>query len=188
MSKQRLREIVQETDWLWRALNAVRDIDPPCWCIGAGAIRNAVWDALHSRSTPSFLEDIDVAYFDRTELSAERDEQYRLALLKQEPDLPWEVTNQAGVHLWFETVFGHAVGPLESIEEAVASWPETATSIGVRLDRDDHLQIIAPLGLDDLFGMVVRRNPRRVSLEVYRKRIETKKYLERWPNATVVAA
>jgi hypothetical protein len=80
------------------------------------------------------------------------------------------------------------VEPLESIEDAVASWPETATSVGVRLDRDDQLQIMAPVGLDDLFGMVVRRNPRRVRSEVYRKRIETKKYLERWPNVTIVVA
>src|SRR5215471_11775939 len=187
MSEQRLREIVQNTHWLWRALNVVRDIDPPCWCIGAGAIRNAVWDALHNRSVPSFLADIDVAYFDRMELSREREEHYRLALLKQEPEFTWEVTNQAGVHRWFETVFGHAVEPLESIEDAVASWPETATSVGIRLGRDDTLQIIAPLGLDDLFGMVVRRNPRRVSPEAYQKRIETKRYLERWPNATIVA-
>jgi hypothetical protein len=186
MCEQQLREIIQDTQWLWRALKAVQAIDPPCWCIGAGAIRNAVWDALHGWSTSSFLADIDVAYFDQTDLSMERDEQYRLALLKQEADLPWDVTNQAGVHLWFATVFGHAVQPLESIEEAVRSWPETATSVGVRLDRDDQLRIIAPVGLDDLFGMVVRRNPRRVSPEVYRKRIETKKYLERWPKATIV--
>src|SRR5262245_48306103 len=158
MSEQQLRKIVQDTVWLWRALNAVRNVDPPCWCIGAGAVRNAVWDALHDRSVPSFLADIDVAYFDRMELSPVRDEQYRLALLKQEPNFTWEVTNQAGVHRWFETVFGQAVEPLQSIEDAVASWPETATSVGIRLDCDDELQITAPLGLDDLFGMVVRWN------------------------------
>lgn len=137
--------------------------------------------------TPSSLTDIDVAYFDRTDLSAENDERYRRELLRQEPDLPWEVTNQAGVHLWFQKVFGESVEPLESIEDAVASWPETVTSVGVQLDDDEHLRIIAPLGLDDLFDMVVRRNPRRVSVACYRKRIETKKYLERWPKVTIVA-
>jgi len=33
----------------------------------------------------------------------------------------WEVTNQAGVHLWFEREFGHPVHPLRSLVDAVAS-------------------------------------------------------------------
>ena len=45
------------------------------------------------------------------------------------PDVPWEVTNQAHVHLWFEEHFGHAVPPLSSLSDAVASWPEYATSV-----------------------------------------------------------
>ncbi len=188
MSEERLRQIVSETEWLWRALKAARDVDPPCWCIGARTIRNAVWDALHGLELPSFLADIDVTYFDGTDLSSAQDEQFRLALRNREPGLPWEVTSQAGVHLWFEKVFGHAVEPLESIEDAVASWPETATSVAVRLEHDDQLRIIAPLGLSELFEMVVRRNLRRVSTETYRERIKTKKYLERWPRVQIVSA
>lgn len=100
--------------------------------------------------------------------------------------MPWEVTNQAGVHLWFEAYFGYAVAPLTSLEEAVASWPEYATSVGVRLEADDSLTVIAPHGLDDLFDLVVRRNPVRVSVETYRERVAQKRYAERWPKVTVV--
>jgi len=128
---------------------------------------------------------VDVAYFDLADLSRERDHEIQARLARLEPDLPWEVTNQAGVHLWFEEVFGHAVAPLRSLEEAVASWPETATSVAVWIDVDDRLHVIAPLGLDDLLGMVVRRNPRRVSPETYRHRLETKRYHERWPGVTI---
>ncbi len=38
--------IVQATPWLMRALQAVRDLSLPDCCIGAGALRNATWDAL----------------------------------------------------------------------------------------------------------------------------------------------
>jgi hypothetical protein len=166
----------------------VREVDPPCWCIGAGAIRNAVWDALHGVAAPSFLADIDVAYFDSTNVSPERDAQYEQALQGRERGLPWEVTNQARVHLWLKDGVGNDMEPLESLEDAVASWPETATSVGVCLERNDHLRIIAPLGLTDLFDMVVRRNPRRVSIETYRERIVMKKYLDRWPKVRIVSA
>ncbi|WP_228125186.1 nucleotidyltransferase family protein [Candidatus Methylospira mobilis] len=52
----------------------------------------------------------------------------------------------------------HPVAPLLSLEEAVASWPEYATSVDLTLEADNSIKIIAPRGLKDLFAMVVRRN------------------------------
>ena len=109
-----------------------------------------------------------------------------LGHLALDPRFPWEVTNQAGVHQWFEEHFGHAVEPLRSHEEAVASWPEFATAVGISLGPDNARRVIAPHGLEDLFAMVVRRNPTRVSVETYRQRIAQKRYRERWPHVTVV--
>ncbi len=167
------------------ALRAARDLGLPAWCIGAGAVRNLVWDALHGHRRPSPLADIDLAWFDASDLRRARDAALQ-ARLPRLPIAPWEVTNQAGVHLWFEAHFGHPVAPLASLEEAVASWPEFATSVGIRLDDGDRLSVIAPHGLDDLFGMVVRRNPRRVDVATYRRRIAGKRYAERWPRVRVV--
>ena len=124
--EHRLAGIVRDTSWLYRALVAARSLHLPEWCIGAGAVRNAVWDALHGYWVPTPPADIDVAYFDPGDISQEHDDalQGQLALL--EPDLPWEVTNQAGVHLWFEQgrgcvmrlktkwIFGYAGAPLGS--------------------------------------------------------------------------
>ncbi|MEP7099459.1 MAG: nucleotidyltransferase family protein, partial [Burkholderiales bacterium] len=172
--------------WFMAALHQVRRLGLPDWCIGAGAVRNCVWDHLHGKSTPSPLSDVDVAYFDASELSSLRDAQLQSALQAADADTPWEVTNQAGVHLWFEACFGHAVEPLRSLEEAVASWPEFATALGVALRDDGSLKLIAPHGLDELFAMVVRRNPVRVSVDTYRERVATKRYAERWPLVTVV--
>jgi len=183
---ERLRRIAGASPWFMQALRAARGRVPPSWCIGAGAVRNLVWDALHGHAQPSALSDIDLVFFDATDLSPARDAALQQALRAAAPGLPWEVTNQAGVHLWFESVFGHAVEPLGSLEEAVASWPEYATAVGLRLEADDRLSVIAPLGLDDLFGMVVRRNPRRVSLDTYRARLAQKDYAARWPRVRLV--
>jgi len=184
---QTLLRIVAQSNWLMPALKAARGLGLESWCIGAGAIRNLVWDDLHGYQTPSALTDIDLAFFD-PEATPGLDQELQ-GRLQQElaPGLPWEVTNQALVHTWFESYFGHAVEPLQSLEDAIATWPEFATSVGVSLDADDQIQVIAPHGLDDLFAMRVQRNPRRVSVETYRARVQEKRYKERWPRVTVLA-
>jgi uncharacterized protein len=167
-------------------LRAVRSLGLASWCIGAGAVRNLVWDALHHTTTPSALADVDVAYFDASAQHPGQDAELQARLAVLLPDVPWEVTNQANVHQWFEGCFGHAVAPLQSLEDAVGSWPEFATCVGLSLDDEDRLTVIAPHGLDDLMGCVVRRNPRRVSVATYRERVVGKRYAERWPGVTVV--
>ena len=166
----------------------MRALDLPGWCIGAGVLRNLVWDWLHGYAKPSDLADVDVAYCDPTDVRAERDHALQDQLLRQCPDVPWEVTNQAGVHLWFERYFGQPVEPLTSIEEAVSMWPETATSVAVRMLPDESIYVIALFGLDDLFQMIVRRNPRRVSVETYSKRIVEKRYIQRWPRVRIMSS
>jgi len=182
-----LQRIVAQSGWLMAALRAARSLGLESWCIGAGAIRNLVWDELHGYQTPSALADIDLAFFD-PEAEPGLDQALQRRLQQQAPALPWEVTNQAFVHTWFESYFGHAVEPLQSLEDAIATWPEFATSVGVSLDADDRIQLIAPHGLDDLFAMRVQRNPRRVSLETYRARVQEKQYTQRWPRVTVIAS
>ena len=185
--RRRLIEVVLTSPWFLPALGCVRQLGLDDWCIGAGAVRNLVWDALCGRTVPSPLADIDVAYFDEADTSSSRDRRLTERLMRIEPQLPWEVTNQAGVHRWFERHFGHPVAPLRSLAEAVSTWPEFATSVGVTMRRDGTIDVLAPHGLDDLFGMVIRRNPARVSLETYRARTVAKRYVERWPGVTVIA-
>ena len=90
------------------------------------------------------------------------------------------------MHLWYENVFGFPVPPFRSSEEAVSTWPETATSVAVRLLANDELYIVAPCGLADLFGMVLRRNPRRVTREMFHQRLQAKRITEKWPRVQVI--
>ncbi len=183
----RLRAIARATPWCMQALHAVAQLGLPHCCIGAGAVRNLVWDALHAYSQPSALSDIDVAYFDAHDLLAESEMQLRQRLATLLPGVPWEVCNQARVHLWFEAEFGYAVLPLRSLDDAIATWPEFATSVGIWLRPDGEICIVAPHGLDDLFNMVVRRNPARISLDGYAQRLASKDYAARWPRVTIMA-
>ncbi len=119
--QERLIGIVRESEWFMSALTATRELGLSSWCIGAGAVRNLVWDKLHDFHKLTPLSDIDVAYFDASVISTERDAELQDKLTAILPGLPWEVTNQAAVHLWFKNHFGYEVLPLQSLEEAIAS-------------------------------------------------------------------
>ncbi len=186
LHRDMLIEIVRASPWLMRALRAVRGAAPPGACVGAGAVRSTVWDLLHGHPSPSPLADVDVAYFDPNDMSPEGEVNCQRRLTDLEPDIAWDVANQAAVHLWYERRFGEAATPFHSLEDAIGSWPETATAVAVRLGADDTLHVVAPCGLADLFDCVVRRNPTRVSADLFRARVETKRYGDRWPRVRVV--
>jgi hypothetical protein len=170
------------------ALAAVRDTLPVPAFIGAGAVRNAVWDALHDHANSESVSDIDVVFFEPLDLSLERDHALQAELLCRWPQYTWDVTNQAGVHLWYEQYFGRRVPASQTLSEVIATWPETATAVAVRLVDNGQLEFIAPFGLTDLMEMVVRWNPQRASREQYLSRVQQKQYRRRWPRVQVIPA
>ena len=176
--------MVAASDELMAALRAVRSLGLRSWCIGAGAIRSLVWDTLHGFDRRSAVEDLDVVYFD-AEAGPEHDADLESRLRSAMPGFQWEVTNQAGVHRWLAAALGQAVPPLASVEEGVATWPEFATCVGVWLNEDESLGVVAPHGLDDLFALRVRHNPLRASVATYRQRVAAKRFGERWPRLLV---
>ncbi len=180
----RLREILLSDEWFVEVLRAARRVDAPRWVIGAGIIRDLVWDHLEGRPRGP-VKDLDLAFFDPRDLSRERDAAVERALKREHPG-QWDAKNQAAVHLWYEARFGHAIDPIVSIEDAVGRWPETATAVAVRLERAADLTVVAPLGLADLFGLVLRRNPRQVTEAYFEERLARKRPLERWPHVRIV--
>ena len=85
--EQTLTRIIRKTPWFMGALRAVRSVVPAEACIGSGAIRNAVWDALHGYSAPSRLADVDVANFDSDDLSGATEKRYEKRLRELGPEL-----------------------------------------------------------------------------------------------------
>jgi hypothetical protein len=180
--------LVRSSLVLMRALRAARTVDPPDWLIGAGAIRDRVWDHLHGFAPAVPSRDLDLVFFDQQSLGSERERSVQREVNTEAPDICWDVTNQAAVHLWYPEVFGLEVEPLTSSADGVSTWPETATAVGVRLLENDSIQVVAPCGLEDLFGLVCRRNPRRVTPEHYRARVKSKQIAERWPRVQILDA
>lgn len=180
-----LLAILSSNPWFMQVLRTARACDLPDWYVGAGVIRTLVWDALHGFQQPTAPSDVDLAFFDPCDLSRARDRAAQRILMNLMPEAPWEATNQAAVHLWYADLFGQEVSALSSTTEAIATWPETATCVAVKLLPDDHLQVVAPFGLDDLMGLRLKRNPTRVPVEEYHRRIKAKRIRERWPQVTI---
>lgn len=164
-----------------RLLRIVQRHGPADAWIGAGFVRNAVWDALHGYAEATPLADVDVLYFDGERLEPERDSAYERELAQQCPQTPWSVRNQARMHT------RNADRPYLDCADALCHWAEVCTAVAVRLSGDQ-LELLAPLGIDDLLGLRVRPTERFLSKpEIYRARLLAKNWLERWPKLQVEA-
>jgi len=146
----KVQAIISSDPIRWRLLDIVRSMRlPDCW-IGAGFVRNTVWDNLHGRTASPLSGDVDVLWFDRTRTDPSKDRQIEAALRTMDPSVEWSVKNQARMHV------RNGDAPYASATDAMRYWPETATAVAVRRNDRDHCEIAAPLGLDDLFGLIVR--------------------------------
>ncbi len=162
------------------ALQVLAAHGPPGAWIGAGFLRNAVWDAAHGRAPdPGTLADLDVVYHDPTNADPARDAAIEGELRRVLP-LPWQVANQARMHCRN----GHA--PYGGLAEALARWPETATAIAARWDGVG-VAVLAPHGVADLLCLVLRPTP-GTPPEVVRTRMIAKRWIDRWPQLRLQGA
>lgn len=161
-----------------QALSAAESLQLKDWWIGAGFVRNLIWDQLHCLP-PTALNDIDLIYFD-PEVPSTYDKEIENQLKINIKENNFSVTNQAHVH----KSNGHH--PYESSAHAMTFWPEVCTCVGVKLDQEK-LKILAPFGLDDNFNLIVRPNKHKFyKKEIYRGRLEKKKWKSTYKNLKIL--
>ncbi|MBY7768161.1 nucleotidyltransferase family protein [Vibrio fluvialis] len=171
--------LLRHDDLRMRCLRVVQSLNMPDCYLGAGFLRNAIWDSLHDKRKMTPLNDVDVVYFDRDDCSLDTEQQWQHRLSHLMPEIHWEVRNQARMHL----KQGHA--PYVSCGDGIARWVEVQTCVGVRLEADDHLNFFAPFGLEENWSLRVSMNPDFPQPEVFRRRIADKHWLTLWPELRV---
>ena len=186
--EQQLTEIVRGHAPLMHVLTTVRSLDLPDWRIFSGAVYQAVWNIKTGRPVDYGVKDYDLGYFDPdTSWDAEDAVIKRAASAFEAPfsDMV-EVRNQARVHLWFKDRFGghEDYTALTCTDDAPARFVAPCFAVGVRLEADDSLSLIAPFGLEDVFSLTVRPNPTRPRAGGWDKIIANAR--GRWPELTVV--
>lgn len=179
MTEQDILQLIEKDAWMMRVLRIAEELDFPDWVIGAGFVRNAVWDYLHGYAqTPVHTNDIDLVYFNPSGNDQHADEQLSQQI-QQETGIRWEIVNQAYAHKW------NTVPPYRSATDALSQWPETATCVGVRL-KNSALTLVAPHGISDLVQMIVRPSPSCPDAQAkVKERMQKKGWKKRWPKLRV---
>jgi hypothetical protein len=140
-------------------LRRIRGLRLPQWRLVAGCLYQTVWNVLTGRRRGTGIQDYDLIYFD-PDVSWEAEDAVIQRVIGVASDCvgPVQVRNQARVHLWFESRFGAPYPALQCADAALERYAAIVHAVGVRLEEDDRLDIVAPYGLDDLFAMVIRPN------------------------------
>ena len=175
MTEKEILDLIKNDPWMMDILKTADMLNFPDWVIGAGFIRNKVWDYLHEFSHSKVdTADVDLVYYDQNGNDQETDEVLSKKL-REETGIEWEIVNEAYAHKW------NSLPPYTSTKDALSQWPETATGIGVKIDRGE-LKLVAPYGIEDLVNLIVRPSPRFLGgIEMVKERAAKKKWFEKWP-------
>ncbi len=204
---QALSKIIHRDPFRMDCLRALSALNLPQGYLGAGFVRNAIWDDLHNKARPTPLNDIDVVYFSdeitvpQSKVSVEntieslsqpgvqagvlseakaQEKAFEHELARFVPNANWQVKNQARIHL----AHGHA--PYKSCSEAISYWIERETCVAVRLLANDDVDILAPFGLEANFAGTISINPKYPRPDVFEQRVVSKNWRKVWSLLKVV--
>lgn len=174
-----------EDDWMMQVLHTAATLQLPDWCVSAGFVRSKVWDMLHGYTARTPLADVDVAYHNPADLNEQTEKEYEAKLRQLLPGVPWSVKNQARMHI------AKGEAQYTSTADALAKYPETCTAVGLRLDANGAVSLIAPLGVTDLMDLRVLPTPHFIrhaeeKAAIYNGRVRQKNWIRKWPRLRIV--
>lgn len=169
---------VYNDPWMMDILHHARLLQLPDWWVCAGFVRSKIWDTLHGFEERTPLPDVDVIYFDDSNLHEEVEKEWEARLQSLNPAIPWSVKNEARMH----TV--NQLPPYTSAVDAISKFPETATALGLSLDPAGQIILAAPHGISDVINVILRPTPLFAEqpslLPIYEQRVLQKKWQDTW--------
>jgi hypothetical protein len=187
MSKEEeLLQILKKNKNIQLILERAQNLGMPNWYLGAGGICQTAWNVKHGFDPENGIKDYDLVYYDESDLSYEAEDAFiqKGKEIFSDISILVEIRNQARVHIWYEKHFGKPIDKYKSVEDAIDTWPTTATSVGIRKNIDGGLQVYAPFGLDDLLNMIVRANKKKITEKIYQNKVN--RWIRVWPKLKVI--
>ncbi|AEH46685.1 hypothetical protein PthBH41_06320 [Parageobacillus thermoglucosidasius] len=175
--------LIKEDEWMMDILRAVKSLNLPDWWVCAGFVRSKIWDVLHGFKERTPIPDVDVIYFDDTNTEEAEEKKFETRLRNILPNIPWSVKNEARMHVV------NNIPPYSSSVDAISKFPETATSLGVKLDGKDKIILVAPWGVEDVINLEVKPTPyfkeSKERAQIYEERITKKNWKDIWYKVNV---
>jgi uncharacterized protein len=152
---------------------------PDGWLV-AGCLFQTIWNLQAGRPAEADIKDYDLFYFDPSDTSeaGENKVQCRVDAVLADLGVTIEASNQARVHLWYESHFGHPYAALNCSRDGIDRFLVPATCVGVRPG-----ELYAPNGLDLLYEGVLTMNPLVPHRDLFARKAAS--YLARWPQLQI---
>ena len=185
---EKMISILKKNTDLMDVLDYIETLQLPNYYIAAGSIFQTVWNYYDQKDLNYNIKDIDVIYYDNTDLSVEKDIKYYNLIndfcknkgYKYEID----VSNEARMHLWKKEKFNIDVEPYKCSEDAIDKWIATVHAIGITKENSE-IKIYAPYGLSDIYSKTIRPIKHKYNAkEIYDKKASS--WNERFDNLNIV--
>lgn len=146
-----------------------------CWLV-AGCLFQTIWNRQSGQPPQANIKDYDLFYFDASDLSdtGEKKVQSHVDHVLADLNVTVEASNQARVHLWYESYFGYPCPALKNACDGIDRFLIPATCVGVQPGA-----IYAPNGLDLLYQGILTMNPLTPHRDLFEKKSAS--YRKRWP-------
>ena len=178
MNETSLKELFSKNSDIMEILAIINQLNlNDCW-LCAETLRNYVWNYLSKQKT-SLISDVDIIFYD-PDISYKETLEIEKNLKNKYPLYDWELKNQV-----YMNIHNPNTKPYLSSADALAKFPETCTAIGLRLDSNNQLELLAPCGIKDLVSLTIKPAPFFMEntdrMVVYHQRVEKKQWLKKWP-------
>jgi hypothetical protein len=183
LNEEQIISLINEDQWMIDILKTTKSLGLPDWWVCAGFVRSKIWDTLHEFPKRTPIPDIDVIYFDPTNLDESEEKRLEERLGTFMPTIPWSVKNEARMHI------RNNLPPYTSAVDAISKFPETVTALGVKLDETSQVILAAPCGISDVVHLRVKPTPyfieTRERMKIYEERIASKDWKSTWTKISV---
>ena len=181
--------ILEKNKDLMAVLDYITELKLPNFYIAAGSVFQTIWNYYDGNDLNFGIKDIDVIYYNNSDLSVEKDLEYyniiNTYIKAKGFNYEVDVSNEARMHLWkIEHNQGDNVEQYKNSEDAMSKWIATVHAIGIT-KVNDNIKIYAPYGLSDIYSRTIRPIKHNGnSKELYDKKVAS--WQNRFDNLNII--